>query len=309
MPRVSMKPEDMMGDFFKEGNVEITSCKCVVFQYPPNKETGEQGEPFTAVQFGFKQLREDFSVDDDAEGQEIQIKVGTLDKIRPGSLDNPDDLEAEPEDLGSDVGTEGNSIYGDEGAKLGFGWPPFIKSLRDCNFRPNVIDRIYMPDYIGMKAHLKKGETGRTYQNKQGKTVSDLQWMVTKIHTFPYDKAATKAAGKAAVKAAGNKAAGKSKAEESPAASESGSPLDLAINMLSNPSDRFKKVVKGDTEIKIAVFRQQMNLELVSQKVDTAERAPFTAWLKKDESIQELGDNIGFAVDIENGTVTFPAWE
>ncbi len=300
MPRVSMKKEDMMGvGFFKEGNVEIVKAVCAAYQFPPNSKTGVQSDPFPAVVFSFVQLGEDWSKPDDAETQDLPIRIGSFDKIRPGNLSDPNDLEADPEDLGSEVGTEGNSIYGDDGARLGFNWPAFVESLKKAGFKPNIIDRIYMPDYKGMKCHLKQVPTGSKYTAKDGTEKDSTTWVCTEIQTFPYEKKAQ--AGKAGSKpaAASTKAGAKTPASES-------DPKSVILTLLADPSEQFKKMVPAEKAIKRQVFQVQMMQELIRRKIQPVSvHSQVSAWLKEDENLTALGEEVGFAVDLEAGTVMF----
>jgi hypothetical protein len=296
MPRVSMKKEDMMGvGFFKEGNVEIVKAVCAAYQFPPNSKTGVQSDPFPAVVLSFVQLAEDWSRPDDAETQDLAIRIGSFDKIRPGNLSDPNDLEADPEDLGDEVGTEGNSIYGDDGARLGFNWPAFVESLKKAGFKPNIIDRIYMPDYKGMKCHLKQVATGSKYTAKDGVEKDSMTWLCTEIQTFPYEK---KSAGKTASKTTTAVKGGVKAAEVNP--------QDVVMALLADPSDQFKKMVPGEKAIKRQVFQLQISQELIRKKVQPVSvHSQVSAWLKEDENLQALANDVGFVVDFDAGTVMF----
>lgn len=301
MPRVSMKPEDMMGQgFFKEGNIEVLKSLCAVYQYPVNAKTGVQSGPFPAVVWKFRQLGEDWAVPDDANEQELAIRIGALDDIRPGQLENPSDLEAEPEDLGSEVGTEGNSIFGEDGARIGFNWPAMVESLKKAGFKPAVIDRIYMPDYKGMKCHLKQVPTGRKYSASDGTEKEATTFVCTKIQTFPYEK---KAAGKAAP---ASKPAGKA-ASTKATESDPSDPRAVLIGLLASPSATFTKMVPSEKAIKRQVFQLQVAQELIRQKVSPPSmHAQVTGLLKDDEELTAIAAEVGFVVDLEAGTVMFP---
>ena len=294
MPRVSMKKEDMMGvGFFKEGNVLIVKAVCAAFQFPPNSKTGVQSDPFPAVVFDFKQLGEDWAEADDAEIQTLPIRIGSFDKIRPGKVTDPNDLEADPEDLGEEVGTEGNSIFGDDGARLGFNWPAFVESLKKAGFNPEVIERVYMPDYKGMKCHLKQVPTGTKYVDKKdGKEKDSTTWVCTEIQTFPYEKK-SKGASKAAAPAAGKASASDPKA--------------IALSLLADPSEQFKKMVPSEKPIKRQVFQLQVAQELIRRKITPVNvHNQVTGLLKDDEQLEALANEVGFVVDLEAQTVMFP---
>jgi hypothetical protein len=292
-----MKHEDAMGQgFFQEGNIEIVKSACAVHQFPPNSKTGEQSDPFTAVRWSFKRLGEDWSpVDGGDEMEIINIRLGNLDNIRPGNLDNPDDLDSEPEDLGRETDTEGNSVYGEAGAKVFGSWGAMEESLRKCNFKPAVIERVYMPDFEGMKCHLKTVLSGRKYAARDGTQKDELFLICDKIQTYPYDKKASK--GKSAAKA-GAKVESKT---------PYGDVLEVLKTAISDPqSEGLKKVAKSGTTVKRAVFQMQTQMELIKRKADKDTVSAALAVLKDDDQVAALGADVGFVVDTDAGMVTFP---
>jgi len=300
MPRVSLKHEDaMMGGFgVQEGYFEVTKSVCAVHQFPPNSKTGKQSDPFTAIRWSLTKLNEDWTVADESEQAVLPIRLSTLDKMRPGNLNNPDDMDEEPEDLGNEVDTEGNSIYGEDGAKVSGNWGAMEESLRKCGFRANVIERSYLPDFVGMKFHLKTVDAGSYKDKNTGEEKKATNLVCDQIHTFPYEskgKAKAGAKGKAAAKSAA-----------APAEESNDDAKGALLEVLSDPDDGFKKVVKSGAEIKRSMFQVQLQLMLTRKKVDKGIVPAIMTLVKSDDDLVALAEESGlFAVDAEAGTITF----
>lgn len=294
MPRVSLKHEDaMMGVGIQEGYFEITKSVCAVHQFPPNSKTGVQSDPFTAVRWTCNKLNEDWSSPDEPESAPIIIRLGKLDSIRPGSLKNPDNLDEEPKDMGQETDTEGNSVFGEPGAKASGNWGAMEESLRKRNFRPDIVERLYMPDYVGMKFHVKTVPAG-TYKDKSGETKEATNLVCDQIHTYPYD----------VKKGKGGKAGS---AKSTAAKSESADEADATVRvLLADPSDIFKKAVPSGKPVKRSMFQVQFQLELARKKIDKALHQPMLTILKNDEQLTEIANEVGFGVDLEEQTVVFP---
>ena len=293
MPRVSMKPEDAMGaGFFQEGNVEIVKSVCAVHQFPPNSKTGVQSEPFTALRWTIKRLGEDWSEleSDNDELENVTVRLGNLENVRPGNLDDPDDTDCLPTDEGREIDTEGNSIYGDDGSKLFGTWKAMAESLISCNFKPAVIYRSYMTDYEGMKCHLATEMTGKKFTKRDGSQGDESNLVCKKIHTFPYDKKASK--GKSKVKAKG-------KSEDDV--------NEILKEAISDPqSAGLKKITKSGNTSKRSAFQMQVQMELIKRKVGADVISVALALLKDDDQVVEFGADAGFVVDVDEGMVSFP---
>lgn len=317
MPRVSMKHEDAMAAFFQEGNVEVVKSVCAIHQFPPNSKTGEQSDPFTCVRWTLAKLDEDWKVIEGEDPEVVTVRLGGVDLMRPGNLNNPNDLDEEPEDLGREVDTEGNSLYGEPGAKVGGNWAAMEASLRAKGFKPAVIERQYLPDFEGMKCHLTTKATNRKYKNKAGEEVTATELICDRIQTFPYEAKKGKAAGKAAAGAAGKvvgkvEATGKPVTAPAPAESDNGSNgggdvVESLKAVLSNPSDGFKKSVMSGKDVKRSVFQMQLNMELIKAKLPKEIMAAALALVKDDDQLVALAGEVGFVADVDAGTVTFPA--
>ncbi|PWT88242.1 MAG: hypothetical protein C5B54_10920, partial [Acidobacteria bacterium] len=94
---------------FQEGYLHITRAYSCVFQYPANSQTKVQSPPFTALVWEYEKLDNEWNpIDDEQVPDPIVIRMGDVDKCRPGKLAEKDfdNLNVDPEDLGKDVGTE-----------------------------------------------------------------------------------------------------------------------------------------------------------------------------------------------------------
>lgn len=207
MPKVSFASKDQyepkLG--FQEGWFEITDAKTQVFQYPPNKDSGEQTPPFLAAILTFQKTDEQGKATDD-EPQERALRIEKdLNKMRPGTATSRTD--SEPSDEGGELDTIGNCIYAEEGVKINknSAWAVFCSSLESKGFKAEIIGEGYLPDLVGLKGHAKseKGEK----RNIGGKDVEPNYLMVDKITVYPYEgKAAKKGPAAATSKAPANAA-------------------------------------------------------------------------------------------------------
>src|SRR5262245_17822408 len=208
MPRANFR-EIQKGFGFQEGFVRIDRSVAVVYQYPPNRETKEQSEPFIAMSWEYTSLDSEWNVkgdEDEQQNEPIIIRMGDLSTMRPGKLDPKDfdNMDVLAEDLGSDVGTEGNTFFWDADAKFNRNWGALQASLEACAFKPEILKRGIATDFEGMVLHLKT-EEGQKYIAKRGrnagKEVTPTNLVCDRIHVYPYDaKKETKAATKAATK-------------------------------------------------------------------------------------------------------------
>ena len=226
----------------------------------------------------------------------VPIRLGTLDTIRPGKLKNPDDINEEIEDLGNEIDTEGNSVFGETGAKVSGNWGQMEQSLRGKGFRAEVVERSYMPDYVGMKFHIKTISTGK-YKDKNTQEEKDSTALVCdQIHTFPYE----------AKKSGGKKGGTSAKASTSAPAAAVEDPMAAAVGVFSELSDTFKKAVPSGKQIKRSMFQVQVQLEVGRKKLDNGTKTAILNLIKNDEQLVELANAVGFGVDLDESTVIFP---
>lgn len=197
MPKVSFASKDQyepkLG--FQEGWFELIDAKTQVFQYPPNKDSGEQVPPFLAAILTFQKTDEQGKATED-EPLERALRIEKdLNKMRPGNATSRTD--SEPSDEGDELDTTGNCIYAEEGQKINknSAWAVFCSSLEAKGFKSEIIGEGYLPDLIGLKGHAKaeKGEK----RNIGGRDVEPNYLMVDKITVYPYEAKGKKPAASA----------------------------------------------------------------------------------------------------------------
>lgn len=319
MARASFKFADGSkgGLGIQDGNYEVVKSTSKVHQFPPNKSTGVQGDPFVGGAWTLKKLNENWEPVADVEDETEVFRIGGIVDFHPGQLSNPDDLNEEPEDLGVDVDTEGNALYVvDENKKIWqkCNWFMMIESLEKNGFKPEINGRGCFTDYVGMKLHVKKIEVpkykGWTKEENPTALVCD------RINAYPYEKKA-KPAGKIAPKSTGA-VAGKANGAAKPttaAAPASGGDVDLksadtdpnlaAIYVLSNPTDKFKAAVHVEGGVKRADFQKELAKELMQHKLHVKLQKPILEGVKDDDTLVGWAGEVGFMVDTDEGTVTF----
>jgi hypothetical protein len=289
---------------FQEGNVEVVGSVVAIHQFPPNATTGIQSDAFTAMRWTIRKLDEDWKPIEDLDNEVITIRLGKPEDMRPGTLQNPSDMDEEPEDLGNEVDTEGNALFVEPDRKVSRNWGELENSLRKCGFKPEIVGRGYAPDFEGMKAHFKTIPTGTYADKKTGEERKAFNLFCDRIHTYPYDvkkgKAGKAATGKAAAPVSAGKKAG---AVSAPADNEA---LTLVQKVLSAPSDKFKDMLAPGKAVKRGVFQMQAMSECIRQKVPVAFHKSISELLKDDEQLIGVAAEVGFVVDVDEGTVTLP---
>jgi hypothetical protein len=308
MPRGTFKHEDaMQGGFgFQEGYLLITKSVVAIHQFPVNSKTNEQSDAFTALRWTGTKL--------DAEWNEIAgetndttvvipMRLGMPDSIRPGKLavKDFDNLDAEPEDLGDEVDTEGNALYLEEGARVNRGWAIMEESLRKCGFKAEISGRGIATDFEGLVAHFKTVE-GDKYIAKQGKKkgqeVTPTNLVCDRIHTFPYDKPQTSV--KTGAKASGVNVGVMGK----PNGATADEALTHAKTVFAALSNEFKKECPADKEIARAAFQKSLTKELMRQKINPKIQTLIMGLAKNDEKLMELAAEM-----MEVGVNTFAVGE
>ncbi len=305
MPKVSCASKDAVEVSLgiQEGVIEITKAVVRVHQYPPNRKTGEQGDPFPCVQITAVCCDKNGERTSDDEIKE-ELALGSLDKFHPGKASGPDDND--PEDQGYEVDSEGNCIYATEdGARLNkrCKWIILADSLEQHGFKPEVLGNGYMPDLVGLKCEVKTEAgykiPGRTYQK------DPTHLVVTRILQFPYDKKKAKAG--AGAKAASKPAAAAS-ATAAPAAPAASGEEGIALNMLTAVADEYA----GQGDIERKKLQTAVQTKMMRGKVPINMHKPVLALVKDDEWLgrvtteQEDSPVFGrIVVDFQAGTVAF----
>lgn len=234
--------------------------------------------------------------------------------FHPGNAKAADDTD--PDDLGGEIDTEGNTIvsagnatnpFADSDAAL------FMKALEMKGWKPEVNDQCFMGNYIGLvmdvntvtKAQFCK-QVQVKYQTREGASeASDTVWEVTKIWSFPYEQPK-----------GGQKANGKSKdsksatANAAPAAEVKANGQDqeadptnlLAIETVKKVSEQ--KEFKGKEGIARSKFQAAVMTQLHRDK-RAKEQGPVMKLVKDDEWIIQTGGDLGFVVDTDEGVMNF----
>jgi len=199
MPRVSIAPEDALHfkGAYADGWGKITDAKSVVFQFPPDKETGRQDPPGLFCELTIQRYQDGDGNKGADQPEQVLLSIqragkdtGTLSLAHPGIY--PDgDLSKEPEDAGTELGAEGNTLYAiqdgyqvNDKTKL----MVFCKSLQEHGFKPEILKRTFFPDFVGLYAFFKT-ETLKKFREDQ--TSDPTAFVVTQIKEFPYEKKAT----------------------------------------------------------------------------------------------------------------------
>jgi hypothetical protein len=209
MPFVSLNPKDHVKAELgaQEGVWEIAKARAVVHQFPPNSQTGEQSDAATMVALELFKLDPNTleRVDDEPVYEYIGCgRKNTLQNLRPGNKAKPDADEAE--DLGSELGKEGNTIYADptNGYKIytQSALSRFFRSLTEKGFKEEYLNRGYLPDLEGTKFEVERLKTGFT---PEGRTEERTVLGVKRVLVFGYErkKGTVKPQAKAAAAAAG----------------------------------------------------------------------------------------------------------
>jgi hypothetical protein len=307
MPKASFRPEDavLTSVGLQEGNVEVIAAKALVHQYPPNKKTGQQGDPFMCVQLELMKLDEDFSRTED-EPVTLEYSCGKLAKFHPGLAENREDDE--PADQGTDLGAEGNVVFAVDGAAFDQR-SKFIKltnSMVDCGFKPEVLAAGWLPDLIGTKGHLHSVPgtkiEGQTYERDPMVVVFD------KITTFPYEKKG-KTAAKPPVKTAPVPVKGQTK----PAHTTAPAPADddnsgLVAFIFTKAVEAYRAT--NTESVPRKDFQQRCHTFLMREKWEGKPISPrmhpaVMGQIKNDDALQKMAAAAEVAVDFEEGTLIF----
>jgi hypothetical protein len=194
MPVGSFNPKDAyeVKGGFQEGWGEVVGAKSIIFQFPANKQTGEQSAPFTGVLLSIQRVDE-AGKKLSAEPDEEILKVDkNLEAARPGNMASRTATDAD--DLGMDLGTEGNCIYTTEVYKFNkkSKFIVLCDSLVANGFKPEVLGTGFLPDLVGLRAHFKRSAPQK-FKTDTGEEKDYDSLIVDKISRYPYEKSAAKA--------------------------------------------------------------------------------------------------------------------
>lgn len=287
MGKLSFASKDAVvgGMGIQEGNVEIVAACGKVHQFPPNKKSGNQSAPFCCAAIQLQRLDKDMNpTEDEPQWEYLTYGKDSLEKYHPGNASSPDDDD--PEDLGSEVDTEGNTIFVvDESAKLRTTckWMIFAKSLEAQGFKPDILGRGYFPDLVGTKGHVKTLTMEKIDDSDKAPTCL----VFDKIVVYPYSKGGAK---KAAAPAKSGKAATAPPADED----------------ADNPADEKAREVM--TELSVEYSGKPIPVKKIAALAQTKMiRARTPGKLQKQAldligSAEWLGEK---GYEVEDGAVTF----
>lgn len=300
--RASFASEDAGKTSFgiQEGFVEVLGAVVKVHQYPPAKGSSDQSDPFPCVQLELAKL-DDKGEKLDEDPVKMEFGIGKLEYFHPGKVSDPDDEEEDVEDLGEEVDTEGNCIAVVVDGRKVHGktkWMIFTESLEKHGFKTTVLKRGYMPDLVGLRAHV----VSRPMEKIPGSTAKKdpTCLVVDKILQFPWDK--PKSGKKSS--SASSKVNGKVKEtkESSPAedASVSEDVTELALSTLRTVAKDLSGKTVDRKKVQVAAQTTMMK-----EKAAPKLHRPVIDLLRSDEWLEENSAEIGFVVDFDEGKVTF----
>ena len=292
MPKASFDPSKATkgGVGIQEGNVVITAAVSKIHQYPPNKETGQQGDPFPCVQIEFARLDADFDLIPDEATETVEYSIGNSNRFRPGQASSRDDEN--PEDLGTEVDVIGNTIYSVDGSEMNQNckWMIFTDALVKCGFKAEVLGTGWLPDLIGTKGHVFSKSLPKIPNSTS--TKDRLCVVFDKIVEKPYE---AKAKGKAAKPAQSVKTTTPTPSE----AAASSAPVTSSA-FEDTAKEMLKKVAvekAGSTLPYAKVFTAvQMVLMKNAKTVPTVNHRPILETVKRAGFLEEFGEESGLFV-------------
>jgi hypothetical protein len=204
MPKVSFATKDAVegGSIFQEGDVEITAAACLAHQFQASRSTGRQAPPTCDVALTFLRLGEDTPFDEPVM-KYYSLGTNSLDRYHPGEAKGRDDQN--PRDLGADMDTVGNCIFGVDGSPLqkpsadgkgGCKWMKFVWHLEKLGFNPEILAAGYLPDLVGLRGHLTTEVVKLGRQLEKGERDPTVL-VFDRIDQFPYMAKGKAAAAKA----------------------------------------------------------------------------------------------------------------
>lgn len=269
---------------FKEGFVRVDSNSYRVHQ---NKAGEGQAEAIPATKWfwGITRLAEDgtsplLDEHDEPITEELFFSFGgkCLPFVHPGRATSPEDEE--PEDLGTELNTEGNTIF-----VAAPNWTPnersavivLTRSMATAGINSMYYDRCWAPDWNGCVFYMTtqvgdKGADGRSFNYK----------IVSKVLTGPGSKKNTKAA---AVSAPNGKPA------------EAEAQIAPILTALSEELD--------GQSITRKAFLNRVRGKLEETKIDSKLMIPTLNYARDDKWLIANGPKYDFSYDPDTSTITF----
>ena len=314
MPRASSRSTDApkLGFGIQEGIVRFSRCRFANIQH--NKADGTATTPFFGFTTDLTKLNDDLTPinEDQTESKDFQIAWGSrVDKdlanckFRPGNQSGPEDTD--PEDLGTEIGTEGNGMYVEKADFAPYAdteWMLFTAGLEKLGFLAEINYQSYAPNYEGLVIEVKtvsKEDLCKKFKVRFNPDTTpgarpQTAWDIVKIHNRPYEEK-KKSAGKKASTA--SKDAGKTNGD---ATNEAVALFQLALQGGkavdgSNPAKVIEGVLKRNADKQVDVAK----LHSVFMPVMQALRIP----MPKQKLVLEAIKDPAFLVDNGDGKVLY----
>jgi hypothetical protein len=287
------------GSKFKEGFVRVDQSHYSVVQDKPFSGKPQQ-PPYTAMVWSVTRLGEDLEPLTDEEGNPLVEKLNfglggkCLPMIHPGNGTGPEDDE--PDDLGEEVGVEGNTLaLISEDFKLNSksGLGKLSSSLMKIGYTPLHMTRMWAPDFAGVILHMRPELSEEKMMGSDGKEYQISYKVADKF--FPAGKTATAAKKSAASEK--KSAAGAVNGKAFAGGDEAERLLDPILLKLSESLDG-QAVTRKTLSAKVAG-------ELQAGNVETKLHIPILALVKNNTWLEKNGAKYDFRFDAEAGTVTF----
>lgn len=288
----------------QEGFWEIGKASSVVHQYPPNK-AGQQSDPQTMVRLELFKLDAktlERHADDEPVLEHLGVgRKNTLEKVRPGNMSGPDDDA--PEDLGNELGTEGNTFFVEEGTTFheACSFIKFVSSAVEKGFKAELLDKAYLTVLEGTKFEVERLK-GFKPDGADPAAKEPTSLGVKKILLFGYEKKKT-VAGKVASKPTAKAPA----AAKEPTAEEAAEipNVEAVVEALGDiAKDKANKPAFKRTLLQASV----MTILQKKTKLSMKEKADvIRATVQNDDWLLGHAAEQGFVVDVDAGTVEFPS--
>jgi hypothetical protein len=213
---VSIKPSaaEKGGFELQDGDYRVTASKYVVYQFPPNKTTGEQTPPFVA-------LMQEFTPLGGGDEQEVYYKVQGPKTERDSFLFAPSRDDKKPVNNPPEVGDEGHYLVRlKPDAKL-------YDTSKVVRYMSELVNCKFPEERMEDNVSFLVGLEGHVYQRTEKGSGDVKDWKIAvfdKITKFPWEK---KVGGGAASTGKGKKEEVKGKEEE-----EGGDDSDAAVALV-----------------------------------------------------------------------------